>query len=163
MATVNPTNPQILSDEVRKALKEAGESIIQKIRDRLEAENINASGSLSDSLEAIVTDTGLEIWANDYLVYAEVGREAGRIPRNFGKILAKWVEDKGINIPEKYKDSVQFGNAIANKIRVFGSARHRGEYPKVDILSQPIEDTMPIIEEYLADSWMKTVNDTLVW
>lgn len=149
-----------LSDETKKALEEAGKQLVQAIRDRLEAENINASGSLSDSIEYRVTDSGLEIWANDYFINAEVGTKDERTPiPEFSKILAEWGKRKGIVVGDKV--ALKFGYNTANKIKKYGSARYRGDKPYVDLISQPIEDTMPIIDELMGNAFVSTINDSL--
>lgn len=147
-----------LSDETKKALEEAGKQLVQAIRDRLEAENINASGSLSDSLEYRVTDTGLEIWADSYFPYAEVGRPSGKVPQDFGKILAKWVEDKHLKFGDM--TPIQAGWAIAHNIKTYGSQRYRDNKP-VDLISDAVDEVMPEIEEKLGRMFLETINDNL--
>ena len=149
-----------ISDEQSKALEEVGKRLVEAIRRRLAEENVNASGSLSDSLEYRTTDTGLQIWANDYFKYAENGRPAGKVPYDFATILERWVEAKGINVPAKFKDAHQFGWAIATKIKNYGSLRHRTN-TQVDLLDEPINEVLDEVTEILTKVFLQTVNDNL--
>ena len=140
--------------------KEIAEKLIEAIRKKMEDAGVNASGNLSDSLESVTNDTGFQILAENYFQYAETGRPAGKVPAAFGDILTKWVEDKHLNIPDKYKNSRQFGWAIAHNIKTYGSARHRDTNP-VDLLSDAIDEVMPIIDELMGNAFLTTINDSL--
>lgn len=145
-----------IDEERRKALEVIGQKLVDAIRRRLAEEEINASGRLSDSLEYVVTADGLQVLADDYFIYAERGREAGRIPKDFGVILSQWVDAKGISVPSQFKDSLQFGWAIANKIKTYGSLRKRTNNP-VDLLDEPIDEITDELAEALSKVFIETI------
>ena len=149
-----------ISVENQAALEEVGKKLIEAIRQRMAEENINASGNLSDSLECRVSDSGLQILADDYFQYAENGRPAGKIPYDFATILERWVEAKGVNVPAKFKDAHQFGWAIAMNIKKYGSLRHRTN-TQVDLVDEPINSVMDEVTDILTKVFLQTINDNL--
>lgn len=150
----------MLDDSKIKALNEVGEMLITSIRENIDKSDVNASGDLKNSLECVIDDTGLKILANYYFPYAEVGRKSGAIPKDFGSILAEWVKNKGVAVPSQFKDELQFGWAIAMKIKRYGSKRHR-ENDMVDLIGDAVFKAMPLIEEVASVYAAKTVNDNL--
>lgn len=136
-----------------------GGEIIEAIRSKLASENINASGNLSESLESTVTDYGLQIWANDYMRYAEMGRPAGKIPSDFADILEQWISDKHISVPSGLTPH-RFASSIAHKIRLYGSARYRNNEP-VDLITDAVEKAMPDVEDKLGQVFVATINKNL--
>ena len=58
--------------------------------------NVDASGNLSSSLEYVIENeddgTHIKVLANNYFIYAEGGRTAGKVPYNFTDILKQWIE-----------------------------------------------------------------------
>ena len=150
----------ILNDTKKKGLDEVGKLLVDAIKQSIDDKGVNASGNLKDSVEYVVTDTGLQVLANYYFPYAEVGRKEGNIPKDFGSILADWVKNKGISVPSQFKDELQFGWAIANKIKMYGSKRYRDSNP-VDLLEDAIEKAEPMIDEILSGYFLQTINDDL--
>ncbi len=65
---------------------------------------VNASGELDRSFEYRITDTGMEILANDYVYYLLYGRKPGRKPPF--QAIRDWIDQKGI-VPNE-------GNTSAN-------------------------------------------------
>ena len=143
-----------------KALDQIGQKLVEAIRRKMEESGVNASGSLSESLEYVVTGDGLRVLALPYFQYAETGREAGAIPRDFDLILADWVRNKGITIPSQFADEYEFGKAIAWKIAKYGSLRKRTNNP-VDLLSDPLDDVIDEVSEVLGKTFIQTINDNL--
>lgn len=141
-----------IDSKKNEIIQAIGDELVEDIRSEMDKAGINASGRLSDSLEAVVTYDGLQIWANDYFEFAEKGRPAGRVPYGFSDILAKWVEDKHISVPDKYRDTKQFGWAISQTIKNYGSKRYRTG-TAVDVLSEPAEKAANRLADRLGDLW----------
>lgn len=149
-----------VSIDNQKVLDEIGQKLVSAIRQKMVEEGVVASGRLRDSIEYRVDDTGLKILADDYFPYAENGRESGKIPYDFNSILAKWVENKGINVPDRFKNAYQFGWAIAMKIKKYGSMRYRNHNP-VDLIEEPINSVIEEVTDLLSRYFLQTINDSL--
>lgn len=121
---------------------EAADQLIQDIRNAMEAQGINASGSLSRSLSwGIIGDEGgmhLVVSADSYWDYAMRGRGPGKVPYDFKEILKQWIISKNISFSGTID---QFAGSIMYTIRNFGSKRYR-EGNEVDVVSIPINNFM---------------------
>lgn len=110
------------------------------IRANMASKGINASGRTSASLTAEVYAKGVRLYfkAGDRapMETLEIGRPAGRVPRNFTDIIVQWSKDKGLNWGNE-KQRRKIAGAIAwGKIRRFGTNRH--EHPE-DVYSTPMK------------------------
>ena len=148
-------------------LNEVGEWLdrfVKGIQVEMQNQGINASGNLSNSLEWRIEDTSdgihASVLADNYFLYAEKGRDRGRIPYDFGRILADWTDAKGISVPSKFKDRLAFGWAIAGKIRNYGSKRHRDRQP-ADVVGDVLDRERPKLNEILENRMTVYVNDSL--
>ena len=146
------------------ALNAWSDTFVKRLQVELQNQGINASGNLSNSLEYVITNEGdgthIQILADPYFFYAEHGRRAGKVPYLFADILAEWAQDKQIQLPNKFKDYKQFGWAIAQKIRYYGSRRYREKDP-ADVV-QPVADEMiPRLNDILENRVLYYVNDNL--
>ena len=127
-----------------KDYNETIERIAVTLRDKIISEiarkGLYDTGELYRSVDYEIEGNDILIYANSYLPYAECGRGPGGIPYNFAQIIAQWAARKNIHLNKgTYND---FGFAVAQKTRQFGSARYRGDMPTADVLSQPVEDVM---------------------
>lgn len=139
-------------------LKNIGKDIAEDIKNILASNNVNASGTLANSVEPIVvSDQSLEIIGKNYFEYAEKGREPGKVPAKFGEILAQWVKDKHIAVPSKFKDEISFGYAIANTIKRYGSLRHRAKTPVELLPENKINEWSEEIESKLGGEFLDIV------
>lgn len=127
-----------------KDYNEAIERIAVTLRDKIITEiarkGLYDTGELYRSVDYEIEGNDILIYANSYLPYAEFGRGPGKVPYNFANIIAQWAARKNIHLNKgTYND---FGWAVAQKTKQYGSARFRGVIPTADVLSQPVEDVM---------------------
>lgn len=127
-----------------KDYNEAIERIAVTLRDKIITEiarkGLYDTGELYRSVDYEIEGNDILIYANSYLPYAEFGRGPGKVPYNFANIIAQWAARKNIHLNKgTYND---FGWAVAQKTKQYGSARYRGDIPTADVLSQPVEDVM---------------------
>ena len=130
------------------------EKFVNAVRVELHNKNINASGNLSDSFEWKIEKQDGNIHAvveaASYLIYAEGGRDKGKIPANFTEILEQWIKDKGLSVGPK--EDKRFAFLIARKIKSYGSRRKRdGDVADVvgDVLDREREKLNEIIDNRL--------------
>ena len=145
-------------------LEAFGDELVKRIQAEMQNKGLNASGNLSNSLEYRIEnlwgETHLTVYGDEYFLYAEKGRGPGRVPRNFGEILAEWAEDKRVSLPPAFKDYRQFGWATASKIRKYGSERHRENKP-LDILGPVVDEMIPKLNGILTNSLTFYINNVL--
>lgn len=95
-------------------LNRYGELLVNDYKDRLDRENITASGILRDSVKYLVNynDSVMELNLSleDYWYYVENGRKAGKFPP-IDKILS-WIKAKPI-IPEPYNGKLPTEQQLA--------------------------------------------------
>lgn len=151
---------QRITDDVSEWL----DRFVQAVRVEMHNKNLDASGNLSDSLTWKIEQAsdGLHavVEADSYFLYAEKGRAAGKVPWNFANIIAQWAEDKGVQIPSKFKTPVQFGWAVASKIRRFGSRRYRENDP-LDVVGEVLDVERPKLNDIVNNVVVLYVNDNL--
>lgn len=152
---------QIIDNQTKTNIKAWIDRVIGQIRTEMHNAGVNASGQLSSSLEGVVGDDSVKILAAPYFLYAEKGRDAGRIPRNFVDIIDRWISDKGLVIPAKYKSQKQFASAIAYKIKRYGSLRYREPDKRVDLLGEVLDKELPELNKIIENRVILYVNDNL--
>ena len=144
------------------ALNAWSDTFVKRLQVELQNQGINASGNLSNSIEYTIENgedgTHITILADNYFFYSEHGRRAGKVPYLFADILAEW--DKQIQLPNKFKDYKQFGWAIAQKIRHYGSRRYRQKDP-ADLVQPVMDEMYPKLGDILESRIMMYVNDNL--
>lgn len=138
------------------------DELIDRIRVEMHNKNVDASGNLSSSLEYVIEnegdDTHIKVLAANYFIYAEGGRTAGKTPYNFVEILKEWISNKGLSVNQK--EDARFAFLIARKIRQYGSKRYR-ENKQADVLSKPMSEMKPKLNEILENSIIFYINDEL--
>lgn len=146
------------------ALNAWSDTFVKRLQVELQNQGINASGNLSNSIEYTIENgddgTHIQILADPYFFYAEHGRRAGKVPYMFADVLAEWAQDKQIQLPNKFKDYKQFGWAIAQKIRQYGSRRYREKDP-ADVVGVVMGEMYPKLGDILESRIMYYVNDSL--
>lgn len=134
-------------------LLEWAEGVISKIRSNMEAQNINASGETSKSLEAVLTDDGIMILGAPY--FAE-RTEIGRTPTihkqsfDFVSIIKQWIDDKGLRSKfgiDDERDLASVASGIVHNITTLGSAKYRGDMPMTDVYSSVVEQSVSELGE----------------
>lgn len=143
-----------------RKLKNWAEEIIKEIQGEMKMQNLNASGNLSNSLSYSIAPNAVTIYGNYYFPYAVGGRKAGKAPSNFNDILLKWIEDKGLSKGND-KENLKFASSIAWKIRLYGSAKHRGDKPKNDVLYAPMLKMMPKLDRIIENELVVYINDVV--
>ena len=90
-----------MDEKTYNIVKEWTTEVIADIRQVLIDKNINATGSLSDSLhEEILTDEVI-IWATEHSIWTDEGRGPTKNTNGNGELIEKikeWVLAKGVNI-----------------------------------------------------------------
>lgn len=126
--------------DYNEAIQRIANRLVSAIRDEMWKKGLVDTQDLLNSVESQIQGNDILIYANSYLPYAEFGRGPGKVPYNFANIIAQWAARKNIHLNKgTYND---FGWAVAQKTKQYGSARFRGVIPTADVLSQPVEDVM---------------------
>ena len=153
------TNPQTLAE-----LNNWADKFVKRIQVELQNKSINASGNLSNSLTYEIVDEGdtthIKVYAANYLIYAEGGRKAGKIPANFVSILEDWIADKGLSVPSQFKNARQFAGAIAYNIKTYGSRRKRNN-DIADVVAPAMNELYPKLQQLLEARVVMYINDHL--
>ena len=147
--------------DIDKQLKKIGEQCVSEIRDALADTGTNASGRTSASLHVVAGDGVVEVWGRPAFGTVEHGRRAGRVPRNFRAIIARWITNKGISVqPVEVKRVtdrdghtralLRMAGAIAWKIRTEGSRLHR-EGGRKDIYTPAVQRAKEAVEQYFSN------------
>lgn len=140
------------------------DTFVKEVKVELHNKGINASGNLSNSFEYRIErqSDGMHaiVEANNYLVYAEGGRTAGKVPYNFIDILEDWVNTKGISVPSQFKNARAFAGAIYHNIKTYGSKRHRENNP-VDVVGPALDEMKPKLNDILENRLVIYANDAL--
>lgn len=138
---------------VKNLFNQYGNDSITKIRARIADSNAGASGASSRSLKQFSTDSEFTLFGAEHFKWMEVGRRAGKTPRNFRDIIIQWMKDKGItprvNTEQGYRSAAFF---IARKIRQQGTFLYRTRSFR-DIFSSVInqESVNKLIQEIASD------------
>lgn len=137
------------------------DKLVKRIQVEMHNQGINASGRLSNSLEYTIEDNHIKVLADNYFLYAEKGRDRGKIPYNFSTILEKWISDKGLAVPAKFQNANQFAWAIAMRIKKYGSSKYRNPSQRQDVVGAPLNELLPELNNILQNRVVLYVNDDL--
>ena len=147
---------------VQATLEQYKDKIVEQLKDRLNQEKLVASGRLRDSIYGVVTQTGINIFAEDYGIFVEEGRGPGKMPpRN--KIL-EWVKAKGLTSSNvKYKRlnrPKDIAWMIARSISEKGTIERFGYQGSkfIDFVSKNI---MVSLTKDIEESYLKDINEQL--
>ena len=155
---------------IEQIFTQYGNETVEKLRQSFARNNVNASGALSNSVESKVVRTGanaasLQVSMFRYGLTAEDGRGP---TKNSGRgdlflRIRKWIDDKGLNIPQNEKKSVAY--AITKKIHKEGTLQYKrtlqtgqGSGVISDVIN---EDLIDKIVASVADETAKEVADGL--
>lgn len=108
-------------------LNRVGDTIILKLKNRLDAKGLTATGETKESIKKVVTANGLQITANASIMTLVKGRNptknkgdgsvklkikawarAKGIPEKDAYKILKKIHEKGIQVPNKYNDGRLF-------------------------------------------------------
>lgn len=151
---------EIIDTQTKTNIANWLDRVIGQVRVEMHNNKINASGSLSQSLEGVITDDNhIQILANPYFLYSEKGRTAGKVPYNFMSILKTWIKNKGLSVNPK-KDA-QFAFLTMRKIKFYGSKRHRNPSERVDLLGNVLNKELPRLNDIISNRVVLYINDNL--
>lgn len=151
----------IIDNETKQRVGEWADKLVKRIQVEMQNQGLNASGNLSNSLEWEVGDDSVRVLADPYFLYAEGGRRAGKVPMNFSDIIGRWIKDKGVVRPAKFRTDRDFAWSIVHNIKHYGSSKYRGDRPKDDVLSAPMDEMLPELNEIIENRLVFFVNDNL--
>jgi hypothetical protein len=144
---------------VQATLEQYKDKIVEQLKDRLNQEKLVASGRLRDSIYGVVTETGINIFAQDYGIFVEEGRGPGKMPpRN--KIL-QWVESRNLqSINPKYKRPKDIAWMIGRSIAEKGTIQRFGYQGSkfIDFVSKNI---MASLTKDIEESYLKDLNEQI--
>ena len=153
--------------EIIRVLEDAKVEIVANI----DTQKVKASGRTQKSLA--VEDRGESVVLVQLphertapFTTLQFGREAGKVPMGFAKIIEQWIIDKKIQVEpipyirkpsDKWKPKytpvqrglMQRAGAIANKIATKGTQRHTN--PNMEIYTQPLTKTIGRISKLAGD------------
>lgn len=151
---------EIIDTQTKTNIENWLDRVVGQIRVEMHNKKINASGNLSQSLEGRVTDDNhVQILADNYFLYSERGRTAGKVPFNFMDILKTWISRKGLSVSPK-KDS-QFAFFIMRKIKRYGSNRYRNPSERVDLVGDVLNKELQNLNDIIGNRVVLYINDNL--
>ena len=151
---------EIIDTQTRTNIENWLDRVIGQVRVEMHNNKINASGSLSQSLEGRITDDNhVQILANNYFLYSERGRTAGKVPYNFMDILKTWISKKGLSVSPK-KDT-QFAFLTMRKIKRYGSKRYRNPSERVDLVGDVLNKELSELNNIIQNRVVLYINDNL--
>jgi hypothetical protein len=144
---------------VQTTLEQYKDKIVTQLKDRLAEQGLVASGKLQNSIYGVVTETGINIFAEGYGTFVEEGRGPGKMPpRN--KIL-EWVESRNLqSINPKYKRPKDIAWMIARSIAEKGTIQRFGYQGSkfIDFVSKNI---MASLTKDIEESYLKDLNEQI--
>lgn len=152
---------EIIDSDTLNKIEGWADKLVKRIQVEMQNQGINASGNLSNSLEYAIADNHIRVLANPYMLYAEKGRDKGKIPYNFSTILETWIADKHLTVPAQYKTPNQFAWAIAMKIKKYGSSKYRNPSQRQDVVGAPLSELLPELNNIISNHVVMYVNDNL--
>jgi hypothetical protein len=157
--------------KVKATLERYKKKIVTQLKDRLTQEKLVASNNLKNSIFGRVTQNkdraAIEIYAADYAVWVEQGREKGKMPvdrNNTEQPLHKiidWVKNKNVkSINKKYKRPKDIAWMIAKSIADRGTIKRYGYQGSkfIDYVSNSITASLT---RDLESSYLEDINDQI--
>lgn len=152
-----------ISSDIDEAMYTALERIRAKIAANINDKGLRASGRTERSMRIERDAFGMRLVGRSYFQSLEVGRPAGRVPRNFAAIIRQWIIDKGLavrQIPYKRQPSERWqpkytvqerslrmaAGAIAHNIATHGTRLYR-QGGRMDIYSPVIAEEVERLQE----------------
>ena len=160
-----------LREEIIQILEKAKNKIVSNI----DSEGITASGKTKQSLKVVSNQTGIVLIQDatgapfETLQY---GREGGKVPKGFQKIIEMWINEKGLSVePKNYirkpsekwqpkytpeqRGLMAMAGAIATNIKNNGTKRFRE--PNENVYSKAIDEAIKEISKLAVDSVISEV------
>lgn len=124
--------------EQAKILNEELDDLRKRIISNHIAAGQKASGKTIKSIQVEVGENYGQLTGRKFFGTLETGRKPGKVPANFKDIILKWMQAKGINVPQPKT----FAYLVARKIMIEGTALYRIG-GRSDIYSEEINKTIP--------------------
>lgn len=87
-------------NEIQNIVFEELEDLRKRIITNIGSTGRRASGRTADSMHTEITKQGGTLFGRAAFGTLETGRKPGNVPYNFTKIIAQWIQDKGISYQE---------------------------------------------------------------
>lgn len=128
---------------------------VQTIQRYLKEQNVNASGTLSNSVEMVVATNRITVFALEY--FAKLKQGVGSNSTTYDAIR-KWIDNKKLflNKPKNIRNSIAF--LITKKINTIGTNAFRNQNP---YYNDPIGDAINEILQNLDKTLQQETNNTL--
>ena len=152
---------EIIDTDTLQKVENWADKLVKRIQVEMQNQKLNASGQLSNSLEYVIADNHIQVLVDNYFLYAEKGRDKGKVPWNFTDILETWIADKHVTVPAKFQTPRQFAWAINTKIRKYGSDKYRNPSHRQDVLEKPMSELLPELNNILSNRVVLYLNDNL--
>ena len=152
---------EIIDTQTKTNIENWADKLVKRIQIEMQNQGLNASGNLSNSLEYAIADNHISVLADKYFLYAEKGRDKGKVPWNFTDILETWIDDKRVTVPAKFQTPRQFAWAINTKIRKYGSDKYRNPSKRQDVLEKPMSELLPQLNDIISNRVVLYINDSL--
>lgn len=94
-----------IEDNIRSILSQRMENIKDKIAQRMDAKRRTVTGRSVGSLEVVVQGMQAYLEGDSQWQVMQNGRAPGRGPYNFREIIKQWIDDKGISVIPKGKQT----------------------------------------------------------
>lgn len=151
---------------VQATLEQYKDKIVEQLKDRLAQQGLVASGKLQNSIYGVVTQTGINIFAEDYGIFVEEGRGKGKAPLDtreggsFQRIL-DWVKTKNIqSINPKYKRPRDVAWMIARSIGTEGTIKRFG-YQGSKFIDYVANNIIASLTKDIEKSYLKDLKDAI--
>lgn len=138
--------------EQAKILNEELDDLRKRIIRNHIAAGQKASGKTIKSIQVEVGENYGQLTGRKFFGTLETGRKPGKVPANFKDIILKWMQDKGINPP----DRESFAFFTANKIKIAGTLLYRMG-GRSDIYSEEINKTIPKLVKRLGKDQVQEI------
>lgn len=132
----------LLRDKVMELVSSELEALKQKVIENQKNSGLVASGRTIASMKVEVTEDGGVMWGRSPFGTLETGRNPGKVPAGFWKIIRQWMDDKGIQVQKP--DS--FAYLVARKIANEGTQLFRNG-GRDDIYSPEVKDTVERVSQ----------------
>lgn len=138
--------------EQAKILNEELDDLRKRIIRNHIAAGQKASGKTIKSIHVEVGENYGQLTGRKFFGTLETGRKPGKVPANFKDIILKWMQAKGINVPQPKT----FAYLVARKIRIEGTALYRIG-GRSDIYSEEINKTIPKLVKRLGKDQVQEI------
>jgi hypothetical protein len=153
----------LLTPISKPIIEKLGNLLLNATKKQLEKDGRKATGKGIASLETKVFALGenvvVQLLGEDYLEYQDTGRKPGKgVSKEGQKLLAKWVQLKGIETDPKKAKGMAF--VIARNMKEVGmhSKDKRLDLSQRNFLGRAADTILPKVDNILFDAFEKNFN-----